>query len=102
MIPARKVKAKIEYAEGEAPEALHDKAFKPSNPNKKGYKGFLEPFPEYLPNPPTELKRKIVAEGDPEDPPGWKTTKRSVARPTPTVACNVRNLKAQFPSAFMK
>jgi hypothetical protein len=73
---------------------LHDKPFKPSNPNKKGLKGFLEPFPEYLPNPPTELKRKIVSEDDPEPAPGWKTTKRGVARPTPTVACNVRNLKA--------
>lgn len=94
MVPARKVKAPIVYEEGQEPEKLHDKAFKPSNPNKKGLNGYLEKFPEYLPNPPTELKRKIVAEDEPDGPPGWKATYRGIARPTPTVACNIRNLKA--------
>ena len=88
-----KTKKPVEGEEQEAP--LHDKAFRPSNPAKRGaMKGTISKFPEYLPNPPTELKRKIVSEDDPEPAPGWKTTKRGVARPTPTVACNVRNLKA--------
>jgi len=93
MIPARKPPAKVEYADGEEPAPLHDKAFKPSNPSKKGYKGYLEKFPEYLPNPPTELKRKIVDENE-EEMKGWKATYRTTTRPQPTIACNVRNLKS--------
>tara|TARA_B100000780_G_C20857509_1_gene340857 strand:- start:126 stop:410 length:285 start_codon:yes stop_codon:yes gene_type:complete len=94
MIPARKVPEKIVYADGEAPEALHDKPFKPSNPNKKGQPGYIAKFPEYLPNPPTELKRVIKTEDDPDPPPGWKATYRGKTRPQPGIACNVRNLKS--------
>jgi len=92
-------------AEGEeGPEPLHDKPFRPSNPARKGkIKGTLDKFPEYLPNPPVELKRKVVVEGEEEDSvPGFKVTHRFKSRPTPSVATNYRNLKASYPSAFAR
>jgi len=82
MIPARKVPEKVVYEDGQGPEPLHDKPFKPSNPNKKGQPGYIAKFPEYLPNPPTELKRVIVSEEEASDkPPGWKATYRGKTRP---------------------
>ena len=95
-------------AEGEEEEAqLHDKPFKPSNPAKRGaIKGTISRFPEYLPNPPTEIKRKKAPEGEEEVPPmhekGFKMTYKGLTRPTPSIATNSRNLKAQFPSAFAR
>ena len=105
-VPARKVEANAVIPEGEegyiAP--LHDKPFKPSNPSRKGkIKGTLEKFPQYLPNPPVELKRKVLAEGEEEESiPGFKATHKYKSRPTPSVATNYRNLKASYPSAFAR
>lgn len=49
---------------------------------KKGQPGYIAKFPEYLPNPPTELKRVIVSEEEASDkPPGWKATYRGKTRP---------------------
>jgi hypothetical protein len=31
--------------EDEEKEPMHDKAFRPPNPSKKGYKGTINPFP---------------------------------------------------------
>ena len=83
---------------------MHDKPFKPSHPSKKGnIKGTLDKFPEYLPNPPKEVKRKVVAEGEEEEaPPGFKVTYRYKSRPTPSVATNIRNLKSSYPTAFAR
>jgi hypothetical protein len=97
MIPARKPAPVAELAEGaEKPEPLHDKPFRPSNPSKKGaIKGALEKFPAYLPDPPVEKKRKVLAEGEEEDTMlGFKATYRLKTRPTPSVATNFRNLKS--------
>lgn len=103
-IPERKKPAPEPVAEGEEKEPLHDKPFRPSHPSKRGkIKGTLDKFPEYLPNPPVELKRKVVVEGEEEDvPPGFKVTHRIKTRPTPSVATNYRNLKASYPSAFAR
>ena len=106
IIPARKVAEKPVKAEGEEEEPpLHDKAFKPSNPSKRGaLKGTISRFPEYLPNPPKELKRVKIDE-DAEKPlheKGFKMTYKGLTRPQPSIATNTRNLKAQFPSAFAR
>lgn len=97
-IPRQKTPEKVVVKDE---DKLHDKPFKPANPPKKGTHCTLEKFPNYLPNPPKELKRKVVSE-DEETIPGFKCTSRFKARPTPSVATNFRNLKAQFPSAFRK
>ena len=105
IIPAKKAPEPEPVEEGAEPkEPLHDKPFKPSNPNKKGnIKGTLEKFPVYMPNPPTEVKRKVLAEGEEEDStPGFKVTYRNKSRPTPSVATNLRNLKASYPAAFAR
>jgi len=105
-IPARKVVEPIAELnkDGEPKEPLHDKPFKPSQPSKKGViKGTLEKFPTYLPNPPVELKRKILTEEEEANAvAGFKATYRFKSRPTPSVATNHRNLKASYPSAFAR
>jgi hypothetical protein len=53
-----------------------------------------------MPNPPKELKRKVIVEGEEEDRPRFKLTYNGVTRPTPSVATNFRNLKASYPMAF--
>jgi hypothetical protein len=53
-----------------------------------------------MPNPPKELKRKVIVEGEEEDRPRFKLTYNERTRPTPSVATNFRNLKSQFPRAF--
>mmetsp|Transcript_29183 Transcript_29183/g.43994 ORF Transcript_29183/g.43994 Transcript_29183/m.43994 type:complete len:110 (-) Transcript_29183:30-359(-) len=95
-VPARKP------APPPKPLELHDKAFKPANPAKKGNHCTLEKFPQYLPNPPVPKKRVVPVEGEEEERPGFKATYKGLTRPTPSVATNFRNLKSQFPSAFRK
>jgi hypothetical protein len=88
--------------EGQAAEPLHDKAFRPSGP-KKGIHPTIGPHPPYMPNPPREIKRKVVVEGEEEEErPGFKMTYNHRSRPCPSVATNYRNLKATFPSAFLR
>ena len=100
---SKSMKTIVEPQEGYIPP-LHDKPFKPSHPTKKGkIKGTLEKFPQYLPNPPTELKRKVLTEEEEAAVvPGFKATYRNKSRPTPSVATNYRNLKASYPSAFAR
>lgn len=96
-IPARKPVVKEEG------EPLHDKAFKPANPAKKGNHSTLEKFPVHMPDPPKEKKRIKYEDGqEPESPPGFKCTYKGLTRPSPSVATNFRNLKASYPSAFRK
>jgi len=80
-------------------EPMHDKAFKPSGP-KKGVHPTIGAHPPYMPNPPRELKRKVIVEGEEEERPRFKLTYNLRSRPCPSVATNYRNLKASFPSAF--
>jgi hypothetical protein len=78
-----------------AGEPLHEGAFKPSNPPKRGNHCTIEKFPNYKEDPPVEKKRIKYAEGEePEEVPGFKHTYKRKSSPSPTIACNVRNLKA--------
>lgn len=96
-IPGRKPKEKEEFQD------VHDgKAFKPANPGKKGVNGTIDKFPLHKPDPPTETKRFKPAEDAPDPPPGFKVTYKYRSRPQPSIATNVRNLKASFPSAFSR
>lgn len=82
-------------------EPLHDKAFKPSGP-KKSIHPTIGGFPPYQPNPPRELKRKIIVEGEEEERPRFKMTYNQKSLPCKSVATNYRNLKSAFPSAFAR
>ena len=95
-IPHRKEKKEIPT------EPLHDKPFKPSNPPKRGNHCTLEKFPLWKEDPPKEVTRKKKGEDDPEDPPGFKPTYKYRSMPSPSVATNIRNLKASFPSSFAR
>jgi len=98
-VPPRKAPV-VEEKKG---DPLHDKPFKPSNPNKKGRQGAIEKFPAHVPDPIFQAKKKaVVDENAPESPPGFKMTYKYKSRPSPSVATNIRNLKASFPSAFRK
>jgi hypothetical protein len=79
--------------------AIHDMAFKPNGPGKKNK--LLGKFPSFMADPPTELKRKIVVEGQ-EPPPAFKSNTKVFSRPTPSVVTNFRNIRSAFPSAFRK
>ena len=74
-------------------EPLHDRAFRPAMPGKKGNQSTIAKFPEWKGDRPNELKRKIK---DPaaEDIPSFKMTTKEFTRPTPSVATNFRNLKS--------
>jgi hypothetical protein len=101
MIPARKPKERPNPALNKAGEPIHEAPFKPANPPKRGNHCTIEKFPKYKEDPPAEKKRIKYADGEePEVPPGFRHTYNRRSSPSPTVACNVRNLKAQFPSAF--
>jgi len=94
-LPAREKKVP-----GELPD-LHDgRPFKPSSNMKKG-QVTIGKFPEFIPDPPVR-KVRVKTDDDDEGPPGFKTTKKHMSRPTPSVATNFRNLKASFPSAFRR
>ena len=93
-IPPKPEKAKPVIDDERAP-------FKPSNPPKVGYNKSIGKFPQYLPDPPKPVKRKVPEEGV-EEPPKFKMTHNSKSRPTPSVATNLRNLKSSFPSVFRK
>jgi len=83
------------------PPIVHEVPFKPSNPPRKGYNKCLDKFPEYKPNPTNPVKRKMPVEGQ-EEPPKFKMTHNVKTRPTPSIATNMRNLKASFPSVFRR
>lgn len=82
--------------------AEQDRAWRAGQPIRSGQsKMSISPFPNYMENPPKELKRKMPVEGEPEAPPGFRLTHRqTITRPTPSVVCNMRNMKASFPSVF--
>ena len=59
----------------------HERAFRPSQPGKKGVTGTIEKFPEYKENPLKPTVRVRPVEGQ-EDPPRWKMTTNSYSSPT--------------------
>ena len=73
------------------------KPWKPNNPLKKGIK---KGYPA-LPNPDTDIKKKVKKKDD--DLPSWKPSSSKSSRPTRTVATSRRNLgvfKANFFKKF--
>ena len=82
-------------------EPLHDAAFKPANPAKKGNHCTIDRFPGWKGDPPKQIKR-VIKDPEAEVIPLFKHTTKEFTRPTPSVATNYRNLKSQFPSAFRK
>ncbi len=101
MIPARKPKEVPKQGVDKNGEDIHNRAFRPANPAKRGNQCTIEKFPLYKEDPPKEVKRVVYAEGEaPEDVPKFKMTYNRRSSPTPSVATNIRNLKASFPSSF--
>ena len=82
------------------PPMTHDKAFKPSNPPKRGNHCTIAKFPEYKENPLKHVERKMPEEN--ADKKSFKPTHNSKSRPSPSVQTNMRNLKASFPSVFRR
>jgi|TARA_B110000285_G_C15000215_1_gene551052 hypothetical protein len=80
-------------------EPVHDKPFRPGGP-KKSVHPTIGGHPGFMPNPPRELKRKKIVEGEEEDRPNFKLTYNLRSRPCPSVATNFRNLKSSYPAAF--
>ena len=74
-------------------EPLHDRAFRPAMPSKKGNHSTLSKFPVWHGEPPSQLKRKVV-DPEAEDIPLFKMPTKEFSRPTPSVATNFRNLKS--------
>merc|ERR1740138_1255872 len=101
MIPARKPKTPPKLGTDKNGEPIHERAFRPANPAKRGNHCTIEKFPLYKEDPPREVKRIKYPDGqEPEAPPGFKMTYNRKSSPTPSVATNIRNLKASFPSSF--
>ena len=96
-IPARKVPEKKPASD------LHEMAFRPSNPSKKGYNKTIAKFPEYKEDPLKFVKRVKKTEGeDMDEKPRFKMTTNNKSRPTPSVVCNMKNLRSAYPSVFKK
>jgi hypothetical protein len=96
------IKAKAPKAKPAPPE-LHDKPFQPSHPPKKGYNKTIAKFPEYKEDPLKFVTRaKKKEEGEEEEKPRFKMTTNGGSRPTPSVVCNMKNLRSAYPSVFKK
>ena len=85
-----------------APLMEHDKPFKPSHPPRVGYNKTLEKFLRYMEDPLKEVTRKMPIEGDDEKKKFRPPHLRQKSVPCPSVATNMRNMKAAFPSVFRK
>ena len=82
--------------------AEHERAWRPSKPPRSGVYCTLSKHPEFMPNPPTELKRVKPLEGEPEKPPAFKPSYNRKTTPAASIVCNIRNLKSSYPSIFRK
>jgi len=96
---AKKDEAKL-GPDGEPVAPTHDRSFRPGGP-KKSLFPTIERFPDYLPNPPKEIKRKIPVEGE-EEKPNFKMTHNAKTIPSTSVATNFRNLKSSYPNSFKR
>lgn len=74
-------------------------SFRPAGPGKK--KSFLGKFPEFMGDPPKQIKRKKIDENA-EDIPPMKPSTKFFSRPTPSVVTNFRNIRSAYPSAFRR
>lgn len=79
----------------------HDKPFFPSNPNQRfSIHKTIGKFPEYKEDPPKEISKRQP--DDPDAPKKFKPTHTGKSVPQPSVAVNIRNLKASFPTVFRR
>lgn len=83
------------------PPMVQEAAFKPAKPARSGVSCTFEKFPVYMENPLKFTTRKVAVEGE-EAMAVFKSPTHHRSRPTPSVATNIRNLKASFPSIFRK
>jgi len=94
-IPAKARKAEL------PPPMVQEVPFKPAKPPRRGYSCTLEKFPQYMENPLKFTERKRPVEGE-EASPAFRSATHFKSRPTPSVVCNLRNMKSSFPSVFRK
>ena len=83
------------------PPYYQEVPFKPSKPPRSGYNCSLAKFPEYKPNPEKQVVRIRKSEDEPTVP-AFKNTYKRRSIPSVSVALNIRNLKASYPSAFRR
>ena len=86
----------------EAP-ALHEHAFKPSNPPRVGYNKTINPFPKYSelgPKPRSATFCKKPEEGKEEKKKWRETHNNNISRHDPSIVTNFKNLKSEFKSMF--
>lgn len=100
MIPEKKIVVRPVPGLDKEGNSIHERAFRPANPAKRGNHCTIEKFPLYKEDPPKEVKRIKIAEDAPEPPPGFRMTYNRKGSPTPSIACNIRNLKSSFPASF--
>ena len=79
----------------------HERAFRPAQPGKKGRMATLDKFPEYTPNPVKGITRVRPVEGE-DQPARWKSPTNSYSKPVQSIATNMRNMKASFPTVFRR
>lgn len=66
---------------------------------RTGHNSSFNAFPEYMEDP----KKEVVRKAPEEDPlPGVRTGFKAKSKPTPSIACNIRNLKSSYPTAFSR
>jgi len=75
--------------------------WKPAKPARMGYSCTFEKFPNYMENPLKFTQRRVPVEGEDDIKP-FKMATNYKSRPSPSVTCNLRNMKASFPSVFRK
>jgi len=83
------------------PPMEQEAPWKPCKPARSGNSCTFDKFPQYIPDPLKFTERKKAVEGEDDRKP-FVNTKKEMTRPTPSIATNVRNLKASFPSVFRK
>jgi hypothetical protein len=82
------------------PQVEHDKPFKPSNPAKKGVlEKTLAGFPEYIEEKPEPKKRQPKKD---DERPSWKPNTFKKTIPSPSVACNMKNIRSSLPSMMRR
>ena len=84
----------------EVNKAEHERAFRPSQPGRRGVGGTLDKFPEYKENPLKHLTRVKPVDGADDEKARWKMTTNAYSKPTTSIATNMRNMKASFPTIF--
>lgn len=94
-IPARPEKKEMD------PPMEQDANWKPAKPPRMGYSCTFEKFPNYMENPLKFTTRRVPVEGE-DDMKAFKTATNFRSKPSPSVTCNMRNMKASFPSVFRK